>query len=52
MNEFCQLAYTKGSDFTLGKANAFFSQLKGWYNGLSGPLLPKTIVLPGHLQLQ
>ena len=52
MNEACQAAYSKGSEIILGKANELLKQLKGWYDDLSGPLLPKTIVLPGHLQLQ
>lgn len=52
MNEACQAAYSKGSEMTRDKANELLSRLKGWYGGLSGPLLPKTIVLPGHLQLQ
>lgn len=52
MNEACQVAYSKGSEMTLDKANNFLSRLKDWYSGLSGPLLPKSIVLPGHLQIQ
>lgn len=52
MNECCQVAYSVGSDTTLGKAYELLSRLKSWYDSLSGPLLPKTIVLPGHLQLQ
>ncbi|KAI9705941.1 MAG: hypothetical protein M1836_005347 [Candelina mexicana] len=51
MNEFCQLAYSKGSKVTLDKANELHSRLRSWYVDLPGPLLPKTIVLPGHLQL-
>lgn len=52
MNEACQIAYSKDSEMTLCKANEFLSRLKAWYDSLSGPLLPKSIVLPGHLQLQ
>jgi hypothetical protein len=52
MNDTCQAAYSKGSGVTLGKANEFLARLKGWFDGLPGPLLPKSIVLPGHLQLQ
>ena len=52
MNEACQAAYSSGSEMTIDKANKLFSQLQGWYNGLSGSLVPKMIVLPGHLQLQ
>lgn len=52
MNEFCQVAFSKGSKTTLGKANELYARLTSWYDGLRGPLLPKTIVLPGHLQLQ
>jgi hypothetical protein len=52
MNKFCQAAYSKGAGVTLNKAYDLLSQLKTWYEGLSGPLLPKAIVLPGQLQLQ
>jgi hypothetical protein len=52
MNKACQAAYAKGSEMTLGKANELLLQLKGWHDSLSEPLRPKTIVLPGHLQLQ
>ncbi|KAH8897378.1 hypothetical protein GQ53DRAFT_638658 [Thozetella sp. PMI_491] len=51
MNDFCYTAYSKGSGVTLTKANQLRSQLEAWYDGLPGPLQPKTIVLPGHLQL-
>lgn len=52
MNEACHAAYTKGSKMTLDKAGELYSWLRNWYDGLPGPLLPKAIVLPGHLQLQ
>jgi hypothetical protein len=52
MNEYCQVAYSKGSKVDLGKANELHSRLKTWFDGLPDPLLPKKIVLPGHLQLQ
>ncbi|KAI1842379.1 hypothetical protein JX266_011420 [Neoarthrinium moseri] len=51
MNEFCHLAYSKGSNVTLSKANKLLSRLRGWYNDLPHPLRAKTIVLPNHLQL-
>jgi hypothetical protein len=52
MNEFCELAHSTGSTVTLDKANELRSKLKNWYDSLPEPLLPKTIALPGHLQLQ
>ncbi|KAM5350843.1 hypothetical protein ACJ41O_007348 [Fusarium nematophilum] len=52
MNEFCDVAYSKGSEVNLDKARVLRERLESWYYGLPGPLLPKTIVLPGHLQLQ
>ncbi|KAH6884387.1 hypothetical protein B0T10DRAFT_493135 [Thelonectria olida] len=51
MNEVCEAAYSKDSEITLDKANRFRKRLEWWYNGLPGPLQPRTIVLPGHLQL-
>ncbi|KAL7793630.1 hypothetical protein V8C37DRAFT_378517 [Trichoderma ceciliae] len=51
MNEFCQAAYSEGSTIMLDRANELRLKLTSWYDGLPGPLLPKTIVLPGHLQL-
>ncbi|PVH97901.1 hypothetical protein DM02DRAFT_630684 [Periconia macrospinosa] len=51
MNDVCQAAYMKDSTITLSKANAFLSILEDWYNNLPEALLPKFIVLPGHLQL-
>ena len=52
MNEFCQDAYSEGSAMTIDRANELYSQLRSRYHALPAPLLPKTIVLPGHLQLQ
>ena len=54
MNEFCQAAYAEGTGpaVTLDQANALHSKLRGWYDGLPGPLQAKVIALPGHLQLQ
>lgn len=52
MNDACQAAYSKNSEMTLPKANELLSRLKGWYDGLPNPLLPKSIVLPSQLQLQ
>lgn len=52
MNEACHIAYTKGSKMTLEQASGLYSRLRSWYDGLPRPLQPKTIVLPGHLQLQ
>ncbi|KAJ0108572.1 hypothetical protein J7T55_015006 [Diaporthe amygdali] len=51
MNEACHIAYTKGPKMTLDKAGELCSRLRSWHDGLPGPLLPKAIVLPGHLQL-
>lgn len=52
MNEFCCTAYSEGSQVTVDKAYELLNKLKHWYHGLPGPLQPKTIVLPAHLQLQ
>lgn len=52
MNEYCRIAYSEGPGLTFEKANELCTRLRSWYDGLPGPLLPKTIVLPGHLQLQ
>lgn len=52
MNDFCQTAYTEGSEVTLAKANELLYKLKSWFNGLPGSLSPKQIALPGQLQLQ
>ena len=52
MSEFCSAAYSNGVGVTLDKANSFYARLKTWYDDLPGPLSPKNIVLPAHLQLQ
>lgn len=52
MNQACHIAYTKGSKMTLGQAGALYSRLGRWFDGLPVPLQPRTIALPGHLQLQ
>ncbi|RTE81585.1 hypothetical protein BHE90_003910 [Fusarium euwallaceae] len=51
MNEICDAAYSEGSSITLDKAHGFRERLASWYRSLPGPLQPRTIVLPGHLQL-
>ncbi|EEU40043.1 uncharacterized protein NECHADRAFT_11983, partial [Fusarium vanettenii 77-13-4] len=51
MNEICDAAYSEGSGITLDKANGFRERLESWYRSLPVPLQPRTIVLPGHLQL-
>ncbi|KAL7913972.1 hypothetical protein GGI35DRAFT_231253 [Trichoderma velutinum] len=51
MNEFCCAAYSEGSQVTEEKAYELLLKLKHWYDSLPGPLQPKTIVLPAHLQL-
>lgn len=52
MNEACQIAYSPDSGMTPGKANKLHAQLRDWYDSLPGSLQPKSVVLPGHLQLQ
>ena len=52
MNEACQAAYSKDSDISPQQANEFLSRLKDWFKSLPGTLSPKSIALPGHLQLQ
>lgn len=52
MNEICDAAYSEGSGITLDKAHRFRERLESWYKNLPVPLQPRTIVLPGHLQLQ
>lgn len=52
MNAACQLAYLEGSQLNIDMASDLLLQLKSWYNGLPEPLHPKSVVLPGHLQLQ
>ncbi|KAJ3537587.1 hypothetical protein NM208_g6252 [Fusarium decemcellulare] len=51
MNEFCNAAYSQGSEVNLAMARGFLERLRSWYDGLPATLVPKTIVLPGHLQL-
>ncbi|KAK8109399.1 C6 transcription factor, partial [Apiospora kogelbergensis] len=53
MNEFCHSAYStaSGGSVTLGEADKLRSKLLKWYDGLSRPLQPETIVLPAQLQL-
>ncbi|KAM0425507.1 hypothetical protein ACHAPT_009296 [Fusarium lateritium] len=51
MNEVCDAAYSEGSKITLDQAHGFRERLEDWYHNLPGPLQPRTIVLPGHLQL-
>lgn len=54
MNEFCQAAYMKKTEsmMTLRIADELVHKLQDWFNGLPASLLPKTIALPGQLQLQ
>lgn len=52
MNEACQIAYSPDSDMTLNKAHVLYGQLRNWYHSLPVSLQPKSVVLPGHLQLQ
>lgn len=58
MNEFCRAAYGASAAaaaplaVTLDKADDLHAQLMRWYNELPPSLLPRAIVLPGHLQLQ
>ncbi|KAG5982343.1 hypothetical protein E4U55_002034 [Claviceps digitariae] len=51
MNEFCEAAYSDRQEISLEMANRFRARLRNWYDDLPAPLQPKTIVLPGHLQL-
>ncbi|KAK8877777.1 C6 transcription factor [Apiospora arundinis] len=53
MNDFCHAAYSTGSggSVSLDEANKLRTRLLKWYNGLSKPLRPETIVLPAQLQL-
>ncbi|EHK27097.1 uncharacterized protein TRIVIDRAFT_21401, partial [Trichoderma virens Gv29-8] len=51
MNEFCCTAYSEGSQVTIEKGYELRLKLRRWYDGLPGPLQPRTIVLPAHLQL-
>lgn len=54
MNEFCQMAFIQGQEsmVTIDLANKFLYKLINWFNGLPKSLLPRTIALPGQLQLQ
>lgn len=52
MNEASQIAYSSTAKMTLGKANELLFRLRSWFDTLPGPLQPKYIVLPTHLQLQ
>ncbi|KAG6002751.1 hypothetical protein E4U54_000808 [Claviceps lovelessii] len=51
MNDFCEVAYSDGREISLETAQKLHARLRTWYDGLPGPLQPKNIVLPGHLQL-
>ncbi|EHK44954.1 hypothetical protein TRIATDRAFT_139368 [Trichoderma atroviride IMI 206040] len=53
MNEYCQTAYIEKqeSQMTLDIADELLRKLKNWFRGLPASLLPKTIALPGQLQL-
>ncbi|KAL7972873.1 hypothetical protein HDV63DRAFT_392551 [Trichoderma sp. SZMC 28014] len=53
MNEFCQMAFIQGQEsmVTIDLANKFLYKLINWFNGLPKSLLPRTIALPGQLQL-
>lgn len=52
MNEYCEAAFSSRPDLDLEKANGLHERLKLWHGNLPQPLTPKSIVLPGHLQLQ
>ncbi|TFB01937.1 Nitrogen assimilation transcription factor nirA [Trichoderma ghanense] len=51
MHDFSMAAYSEGSQVTVDKAYELRQRLKSWCEGLPGPLQPRTIVLPAHLQL-
>ncbi|KXJ86060.1 putative C6 transcription factor [Microdochium bolleyi] len=51
MNDYSQAACSPTSKPTHGEANQFRARLDSWFAGLPKPLLPRFIVLPGHLQL-
>ncbi|KAL3601600.1 hypothetical protein FPOAC2_05869 [Fusarium poae] len=51
MNEFCNAAYSGGSEIDLDLAHHFRGRLESWYRDLPESLTPKKIVLPGQLQL-
>ncbi|KAF0638647.1 hypothetical protein FPSE5266_04706 [Fusarium pseudograminearum] len=50
MNEYCNAAYS-GYKIDLDLAYHFHGRLQNWYHELPESLIPKRIVLPGHLQL-
>lgn len=50
MNEYCNAAYS-GYKIDLDLAYHFHGRLQSWYHELPESLIPKRIVLPGHLQL-
>lgn len=52
MNDFCYMAYTDGLGVTIDKAQGFRARLRSREEELPPPLSPRTIVLPGQLQLQ
>lgn len=52
MNDACQAAYSTGSEITLARANELLTRLKTWFACLPDILQPKSLALPGHLQLQ
>lgn len=52
MNEACHITYMKGSKLTLRQAGALYSLLGRSFVDLPGPLQPRMITLPRHLQLQ
>ncbi|CCE33506.1 related to nitrate assimilation regulatory protein nirA [Claviceps purpurea 20.1] len=51
MNDFCKAAYSERKDMSLERADQLHARLRHWYDTLPEPLQPKSIVLPGHLQL-
>ncbi|RGP70996.1 nitrogen assimilation transcription factor nit-4 [Fusarium sporotrichioides] len=51
MNEFCNAAYSEGSEIDLNLAHRFRGRLESWYRDLPESLTPKRIVLPGQLQI-
>ncbi|KAF6810225.1 C6 transcription factor, partial [Colletotrichum sojae] len=51
MNEYCEAAFSPKPYLDVEEANGLHERLKLWYGNLPQPLTPKSIVLPGHLQL-
>ncbi|KAG5956742.1 hypothetical protein E4U58_006433 [Claviceps cyperi] len=51
MNDFCKAAYSERKGMSLERADQLHARLRHWYDTLPEPLQPKSIVLPGHLQL-